>query len=120
MTGGYLVPDQGVLHVFRKLEKPQAVGNGGTVFPELPREGERRLVHFDRIEGDVRVKLAGEFAWTSANRKMELSEGDQIKTSSSGSAAMVVVSASGAVTLSSLQPPRARIMTDTTRTSLRM
>ncbi len=53
------------------------------------REGERRLVNFLRIEGDVKVKLSGEFAWTSANRKMDLSEGDQIKTSSSGSAVLL-------------------------------
>jgi hypothetical protein len=52
-------------------------------------EGEPRLVHFFRIEGDVKVKLAGEFAWTSANPKMGLSKGDQIKTSSSGSTVLL-------------------------------
>lgn len=43
-------------------------------------------VRFIRIEGDVRVKPAGQFAWSAARRDMRLSVGDQIKTSSNGSA----------------------------------
>jgi len=43
-------------------------------------------VSFVRIEGDVKVKRAGEFAWTGATVKMSLNVGDQIKTSSTGSA----------------------------------
>lgn len=44
------------------------------------------LVRFLRIEGDVRVKLAGEFSWESASPKMLLRVGDQVKTSSNASA----------------------------------
>ncbi len=46
-------------------------------------------VRFYRIEGDVRVKRAGEFAWEAANSRMKLHEGDQIKTSSSASAKLI-------------------------------
>jgi len=46
-------------------------------------------VRFYRIEGDVRVKRAGQFAWESASSKMTLHEGDQIKTSSSASAKLI-------------------------------
>lgn len=47
------------------------------------------VVRFFRLEGDVRVKRAGEFAWESADRKMTLGVGDQIKTSSSASAQII-------------------------------
>ena len=47
------------------------------------------LVHFFRLEGDVRVKRSGEFAWEPANQKIELSVGDQIKTGSSASAQLL-------------------------------
>lgn len=55
---------------------------------ELVTGGDRSgtFVTFARIEGDVKVKLAGEFAWTAADPKMPLREGDQIKTSSTSSA----------------------------------
>ena len=43
---------------------------------------EAQKVRFYRIEGDVRVKKAGQFSWDPANPKMELQEGDTIKTSS--------------------------------------
>ena len=43
-------------------------------------------VRFLRIEGDVKVKLSGEFAWESADVKMLLRTGDQVKTSSAASA----------------------------------
>ena len=46
-------------------------------------------VRFYRLEGDVRVKKAGQFAWETANQRMELHEGDQIKTSSSASAQVI-------------------------------
>jgi hypothetical protein len=47
------------------------------------------LVRFYRIEGDVRVKKVGEFAWESADRRMFLQIGDQVKTSSSASAQLI-------------------------------
>ncbi|MDH3785277.1 MAG: FecR family protein, partial [Acidobacteriota bacterium] len=47
------------------------------------------LVHFFRLEGDVRVKRSGEFAWETADSKMELKIGDQIKTASSASAQLL-------------------------------
>ncbi len=47
---------------------------------------EPTLVRFLRIEGDVKVKLAGEFAWQQADPKMLLRVGDQVKTSSAASA----------------------------------
>jgi hypothetical protein len=49
-------------------------------------EAPLRQVQFSKIEGDVRVKRAGSFSWKSANTKMILRVGDQVKTSSSGSA----------------------------------
>jgi hypothetical protein len=55
-----------------------------------------RAVRFLKIEGDVRVKRSGEFSWESANSKMVLDTGDQVKTSSSGSAKLIYFD--GAVT----------------------
>ncbi len=49
-------------------------------------EAKSRMVRFDRIEGDVKVKKAGEFSWASADQGMVLQIGDQVKTSSTGSA----------------------------------
>lgn len=49
-------------------------------------EGGDRRVSFARIEGDVRVKRAGEFSWEPAGEAMTLRIGDQVKTSSSSSA----------------------------------
>jgi hypothetical protein len=46
-------------------------------------------VRFYRLEGDVRVKRSGQFSWESAGPKTELAEGDQIKTSSKGSAEVI-------------------------------
>ena len=46
-------------------------------------------VRFYRLEGDVRVKKAGQFAWEAADHRMELNQGDQIKTSSSASAQVI-------------------------------
>ena len=48
-----------------------------------------QLVQFSKIEGDVRVKRAGEFAWKDASTRMVLRVGDQIKTSSRGSAEVI-------------------------------
>jgi hypothetical protein len=48
-----------------------------------------RLVRFYRIEGDVKVKKRGEFSWESANSRMVLHIGDQVKTSSSASAQLI-------------------------------
>ena len=53
------------------------------------REANAHVVRFFRIEGDVRVKKAGEFSWGSASQQMELGIGDQIKTSSSASAQVI-------------------------------
>jgi hypothetical protein len=47
------------------------------------------LVRFLRIEGDVKVKQAGEFSWEVANPKMLLRVGDQVKTSSTASAQLL-------------------------------
>jgi len=47
------------------------------------------LVRFYRLEGDVRVKRSGEFSWEAASARMELRLGDQIKTSSAGSAQLI-------------------------------
>ena len=52
-------------------------------------ESESRTVRFYRIEGDVRVKQAGAFSWNSADTDMQLRIGDQVKTSSSGSAQLI-------------------------------
>ncbi|HXV77794.1 MAG TPA: FecR domain-containing protein [Candidatus Polarisedimenticolaceae bacterium] len=48
-----------------------------------------RMVRFYRLEGDVRIKRAGQFSWESASTRTELAEGDQIKTSSKGSAEVI-------------------------------
>jgi hypothetical protein len=53
------------------------------------KETDTHRVRFYRIEGDVRVKRAGEFSWQSANSRMTLSIGDQVKTSSSASAQLI-------------------------------
>lgn len=47
------------------------------------------MVRFYRIEGDVRVKKTGAFSWESADSRMMLRIGDQIKTSSSASAELL-------------------------------
>ncbi len=52
-------------------------------------DGSERPVRFYRLEGDVRVKNAGEFAWQSASTTMMLQIGDQVKTSSSASAQVI-------------------------------
>ncbi len=57
-------------------------------------------VRFYRIEGDVRVKRAGEFAWEAADRKMVLRLGDQVKTSSSASVQLIYFDG----TLTTIQP----------------
>ena len=59
-------------------------------------EAEGPLARFARLEGNVRVKRAGEFNWEPANTRMTLQEGDSIKTSSSGSAQLIYFD--GAVT----------------------
>jgi hypothetical protein len=46
-------------------------------------------VRFYRVEGDIRVKRAGEFNWEQADRKMTLRVGDQVKTSSSSSVQLI-------------------------------
>jgi hypothetical protein len=51
--------------------------------------GGARMVRFYRIEGEVRVKRAGEFSWKGADSEMVLQIGDQVKTSSSGSAQLI-------------------------------
>ena len=48
-----------------------------------------QLVRIVRLEGDVRVKRSGEFAWEAADRRQELRVGDQVKTASSGSAELI-------------------------------
>lgn len=63
-------------------------------------EAEQKLVSFSKIEGDVRVKQAGGFSWKAANKRMSLQIGDQVKTSSNGSA--VVLYFDGTIT--SLEP----------------
>lgn len=42
-----------------------------------------------RMDGDVRIKRAGEFNWEALDRKMTLRVGDQIKTASSGSVQLI-------------------------------
>jgi len=42
-----------------------------------------------RFEGDVKVKRASEFAWSSLSANAALKVGDQVKTSSSGSAQII-------------------------------
>lgn len=46
-------------------------------------------VRIYRMDGDVRVKRAGEFNWESADRKMLLQVGDQLKTAGSGSVQLI-------------------------------
>jgi len=46
-------------------------------------------VQFLHIEGDVKVKRAGEFSWEPADPKKVLNVGDQVKTTSSGSAQLL-------------------------------
>lgn len=46
-------------------------------------------VRIYRMEGDVRVKRAGEFNWEQADRKLTLRVGDQIKTAASGSVQLI-------------------------------
>jgi hypothetical protein len=48
-----------------------------------------REVRISHMEGDVRVKRAGEFDWETADRKMLLHVGDQLKTAGSGSVQLV-------------------------------
>jgi hypothetical protein len=57
-------------------------------------------VRFYRLEGDVRVKRAGEFSWSQANDRMELREGDQVKSSSSASAQLIYFDG----TITTIQP----------------
>lgn len=52
-------------------------------------EAKGPLARFARLEGDVRVKRAGEFNWEPADTRMTLQEGDSVKTSSSGSAQLI-------------------------------
>ena len=52
-------------------------------------EGSSHSVRFYRLEGDVRVKRQGQFAWDPADRKTVLRIGDQVKTSSSASAQLI-------------------------------
>jgi hypothetical protein len=47
---------------------------------------EVRIYH---MEGDVRVKRAGEFNWETADRKILLRVGDQVKTANSGSVQLI-------------------------------
>jgi hypothetical protein len=46
-------------------------------------------VRISHMEGDVRVKRAGEFNWESADRKTLLRIGDQVKTAGSGSVQLI-------------------------------
>jgi len=46
-------------------------------------------VRIYRMEGDVRVKRAGEFNWEAADRKMLLRVGDQVKTAGSASVQLI-------------------------------
>jgi len=48
-----------------------------------------RQVRFYRLEGDTRVKRAGEFSWESASLKTLLHVGDQVKTAASASAQII-------------------------------
>ncbi len=53
------------------------------------RDESSQMVRFYRIEGEVRVKKSGKFSWDTANAKMELHQGDQIKTSSKARAQII-------------------------------
>ena len=46
-------------------------------------------VRIYRMDGEVRVKRAGEFNWEPADRKMLLRVGDQVKTAGSGSVQLI-------------------------------
>lgn len=46
-------------------------------------------VRFYKIEGDAKVKRAGQFIWEAADPKLPLSVGDQIKTSSNSTAQII-------------------------------
>ena len=52
-------------------------------------EAGAQRVRFYRVEGDVRVKRAGEFSWDAADKAMMLRMGDQVKTSASASAQII-------------------------------
>ncbi len=53
------------------------------------KKSDAHLVQFAKIEGHVRVKQAGGFSWKDANTRMTLKVGDQVKTSSTGSAEVI-------------------------------
>lgn len=63
-------------------------------------EASDRRVRFYEIEGDVRVKPKGAFAWKKADSRMVLRVGDQVKTSSSSSAKLIYFDG----TLTTIQP----------------
>jgi len=46
-------------------------------------------VRFYKIEGDAKVKRAGQFIWEAADPKLPLSVGDQVKTSSNSTAQII-------------------------------
>ncbi len=48
-----------------------------------------REVRFYKIEGDAKVKRAGQFIWEVADPKLPLSVGDQVKTSSNSTAQII-------------------------------
>jgi hypothetical protein len=50
---------------------------------------ESKDVRIYHMEGDVRVKRAGEFNWETADRKLLLRVGDQVKTGGSGSVQLI-------------------------------
>jgi hypothetical protein len=50
---------------------------------------ESKDVRIYHMEGDVRVKRAGEFNWEAADRKQLLRVGDQVKTGGSGSVQLI-------------------------------
>jgi hypothetical protein len=52
-------------------------------------EAGAQKVRFYRLEGDVRVKRAGEFSWDAADSSMTLRVGDQVKTATSASAQII-------------------------------
>lgn len=57
------------------------------------------VVRVARIEGDVRIKRAGNFLWEEATEQVVLSQGDQIRTGQGGSAQLLAFDGS-LVTLS--------------------
>jgi len=63
-------------------------------------EAGSKMVRFYRIEGDVRVKRVGQFSWETADAKMKLRSGDQVKTSSSASAQLIYFDG----TMTTIQP----------------